>query len=96
VILISLAGFAHQTLSVTVITMSSDLFTRGEVATVAGMAGTFGNAGVLVSSLVIGAVVLKIGYAPIFVCLGALDLIGAVVLWTCVREPLTKLELAPA
>ena len=87
VLLISLAGFAHQTLSVTVITMSSDLFTRGEVATVAGMAGTFGNAGVLVSSLLIGALVLKIGYSPIFVCLGALDLIGAVVLWTVVREP---------
>ena len=32
-------GFAHQTLSVTVITMSSDLFKRSEVATVAGMAG---------------------------------------------------------
>ncbi len=45
--LLSLAGFAHQTLSVTVITMSSDLFKRNEVATVAGMAGTFGNAGVL-------------------------------------------------
>ena len=87
VLLISLAGFAHQTLSVTVITMSSDLFTRGEVATVAGMAGTFGNAGVLVSSLLIGALVLKIGYEPIFVSLGALDLIGAVVLWTVVREP---------
>ena len=42
--LLSLGGFAHQTLSVTVITMSSDLFKRSEVATVAGMAGTFGNA----------------------------------------------------
>ena len=94
--LISLAGFAHQTLSVTVITMSSDLFTRGEVATVAGMAGTFGNAGVLVSSLIIGAVVLKIGYSPIFVCLGALDLIGAVVLWTLVREPVSAIEPAAA
>ena len=41
---LSLGGFAHQTLSVTVITMSSDLFKRSEVATVAGMAGTFGNA----------------------------------------------------
>jgi ACS family hexuronate transporter-like MFS transporter len=30
---VRLAGFAHQTLSVTVITMSSDLFTRNEVAT---------------------------------------------------------------
>jgi ACS family hexuronate transporter-like MFS transporter len=96
VILISLAGFAHQTLSVTVITMSSDLFTRGEVATVAGMAGTFGNAGVLVSSLLIGALVLKIGYSPIFVCLGALDLIGAVVLWTFVRGPVAQVKPAVA
>ena len=96
VILISLAGFAHQTLSVTVITMSSDLFTRGEVATVAGMAGTFGNAGVLVSSLLIGALVLKIGYSPIFVCLGALDLIGAAVLWTFVRGPVAQVKPAVA
>ncbi|HKB91078.1 MAG TPA: MFS transporter, partial [Opitutaceae bacterium] len=36
--LFSFAGFAHQTLSVTVITMSSDLFKKNEVATVAGMA----------------------------------------------------------
>ena len=33
----SLEGFAHQTLSVTVITMSSDLFKK-KVATIAGMA----------------------------------------------------------
>ena len=85
--LISLAGFAHQTLSVTVITMSSDLFKRSEVATVAGMAGTFGNAGVLGFSLAIGALVASIGYTPFFVCLAVLDLIGAVVLWTVVREP---------
>ena len=35
VALLSLAGFAHQTLSVTVITMASDLFKRNHVATVA-------------------------------------------------------------
>jgi ACS family hexuronate transporter-like MFS transporter len=85
--LLSLAGFAHQTLSVTVITMSSDLFKKNEVATVAGMAGTFGNGGVLVFNLLIGALVTTIGYTPFFVCLGVLDLIGAVVLWTIVREP---------
>jgi len=84
--LLSLAGFAHQTLSVTVITMSSDLFKRNEVATVAGMAGTFGNAGVLVFSLLLGALVLKVGYTPFFVCLAVLDVIGAVVLWTVVRQ----------
>lgn len=90
--LLSLAGFAHQTLSVTVITMSSDLFKKNEVATVAGMAGTFGNAGLLIFSLVIGALVLQIGYTPFFVCLGLLDVIGAVILWTVVKEEKTATE----
>jgi len=85
--LLCLAGFAHQTLSVTVITMSTDLFKRSEVATVAGMAGTLGNAGVLVFNLLIGALVATIGYTPFFICLGVLDVIGAVILWTVVREP---------
>jgi MFS transporter, ACS family, hexuronate transporter len=84
--LLSLAGFAHQTLSVTVITMASDLFRRNEVATVAGMAGTCGNAGVLIFSLLMGALVMRIGYTPFFVGLAALDLLGAVILWTVVRE----------
>ena len=84
--LLSLAGFAHQTLSVTVITMASDLFKRNEVATVAGMAGTCGNAGVLIFSLLMGALVAQIGYTPFFVGLAALDLLGAVVLWTVVKE----------
>jgi MFS transporter, ACS family, hexuronate transporter len=84
--LITLAGFAHQTLSVTVITMASDLFRRNEVATVAGMAGTCGNAGLLIFSLILGALVTTVGYTPFFISLGALDLVGAAVLWTVVRE----------
>jgi ACS family hexuronate transporter-like MFS transporter len=87
ILLFSLAGFAHQTLSVTVITMSSDLFRRSEVATVTGLAGTCGNAGVLVFTLLVGALVARIGYAPFFVGLSILDIIGAIVLWTLVREP---------
>ena len=85
--LLSLAGFAHQTLSVTVITMASDLFKRSEVATVAGMAGTCGNAGVLIFSLLIGGLVAQVGYTPFFISLAALDLLGAVILWTVVRDP---------
>jgi len=67
--------------------MSSDLFKRSEVATVAGMAGTCGNAGLLIFSLMIGGLVATIGYTPFFVGLGVLDLVGAAVLWTLVREP---------
>lgn len=85
--LLSLAGFAHQTLSVTVITMSSDLFRRNEVATVAGMCGTFGNLGLLIFSLLIGTMLASVGYTPFFVSLAVLDLIAAVLLWTLVREP---------
>ena len=85
--LLCLAGFAHQTLSVTVITMSSDLFPRSEVATVAGMAGVFGNLGLLLFSLAIGGLVTTVGYSPFFVCLGLLDLFGALLLWTIVKDP---------
>jgi len=94
--LLCLGGFAHQTLSVTVITMSSDLFKRNEVATVAGLAGTCGNGGVLVFSLIIGALVARIGYTPFFVCLGVLDLLGALFLWTLVRPPDTAPAATPA
>lgn len=85
--LLCVGGFAHQTLSVTVITMSSDLFRKSEVATVAGMAGFCGNFGLLIFSLLIGGLVARIGYDPFFVALGVLDLAGAALLWTLVREP---------
>jgi ACS family hexuronate transporter-like MFS transporter len=92
--LLCLGGFAHQTLSVTVITMSSDLFRKNEVATVSGMAGTFGNGGILIFSLLLGPLVKTIGYSPFFVCLGVLDLVGAAVLWTLVREPAAETPIA--
>lgn len=93
--LLCLGGFAHQTLSVTVITMSSDLFKRNEVATVAGLAGTCGNTGVLLFNLAIGGLVAAIGYTPFFICLGVLDLLGAAILWTVVREPKETAGLQP-
>jgi ACS family hexuronate transporter-like MFS transporter len=85
--LLCLAGFAHQTLSVTVITMASDLFRRNEVATVAGMCGTFGNMGLLIFSLLIGGLMATVGYTPFFVSLAVLDLVAALLLWILVREP---------
>lgn len=86
VALLCLAGFAHQTLSVTMITMATDLFPGNEVGTVAGMAGTGANLGVLISSLLIGGLVGSIGYAPFFVALAVLDLIAAAVVWTVIRK----------
>jgi len=85
--LLCLGGFAHQTLSVTVITMASDLFAKNEVATAAGMAGLAGNLGVLIFSLSLGQMVDRVGYEPFFILLGVLDLVGAALLWTLVRKP---------
>ena len=46
-----------------------------------------GNAGLLIFNLVIGSLVAAIGYTPFFIGLAALDLLGAALLWTIVREP---------
>lgn len=85
--LLCLGGFAHQTLSVTVLTMASDLFRRSEVATAAGIAGLAANLGVLAFSLALGGLVDTVGYGPFFILLGVLDLFGAAILWTLVRKP---------
>jgi ACS family hexuronate transporter-like MFS transporter len=88
VALISLAGFAHQTLSVTMITMATDLFPRNEVGTVAGMAGTCANLGILIFTFELGQRVDQIGYTPVFVLLAVLDIVAAIVAWTVIRKPL--------
>ena len=87
VALISLAGFAHQTLSVTMITMATDLFPRNEVGTVAGMAGTCANLGILIFTWQLGQRVDQIGYTPVFVLLAVLDILAAVIAWTVIRKP---------
>ncbi|MGK6323401.1 MFS transporter [Sphingomonas sp. DT-51] len=87
VALLCLGGFAHQTLSVTVITMVSDLFPQDQVATATGISGTAANLGVLIFTLVLGSLVDQVGYQPFFILLGLLDLVGAVLLWTNIRKP---------
>jgi ACS family hexuronate transporter-like MFS transporter len=92
ILLLCLGGFAHQTLSITVITMSSDLFRKNEVATVAGIAGFCGNLGVLLFTLVVGGLVTAVGYHPFFVALAVFDLLAAIWLWVMVRERVEKLS----
>lgn len=92
--LLCLGGFAHQMLSVTCITLATDLFPQNEVGTVAGLAGTFANLGVLLFSLAIGGLVATVGYDPFFIALSLLDLVAAAVLWTVIRPPSTSEKLS--
>jgi ACS family hexuronate transporter-like MFS transporter len=87
VALLCLGGFAHQTLSVSAITMSSDLFEQNEVGTATGFAGMAANLGVLIFTLLLGSLVDRVGYQPFFILLGVVDLLGALLLWTLIRKP---------
>lgn len=85
IFLLCLGGFAHQTLSIAVISMSADLFPRREVATVTGLVALIAGLGNLAFTLMIGWLVGLVGYTPFFIVLGFLDLIGATILWTVVK-----------
>lgn len=85
--LVSICAFAHQMLSTQCIIMAADLFKRDEVSTVSGFAGSAGWTGILICTLIMGALVKTIGYNPFFVFLSVLDVVGALILWSFVREP---------
>ncbi len=84
--LFCVGGFAHQMLSGALITLSADLFPHHQVATANGMTGTAAWTGGLLFSLLVGALASTIGYNPLFVCLAIFDLVGAVLVFSLLRE----------
>jgi MFS transporter, ACS family, hexuronate transporter len=78
--LFCLGGFAHQTISVLVNTLSADLFDSREVGAVSGFAGMAAWTGGLAFSLLVGALADNLGYGPLFGLLGVFDLVGAAAL----------------
>jgi ACS family hexuronate transporter-like MFS transporter len=83
--LFCLGGFAHQMLNGALLTLCSDVFDSRAVGTASGMAGTFAWIGGLGFTFLIGQSADAYGYDPLFVALAALDLVGAVVLWSLLR-----------
>ena len=75
--LLAIGGFAHQAISVLINTLSADVFPKSDIAKANGLVGMAGWTGGLLFSLLIGQLADKVGYAPLFACLGAFDLIGA-------------------
>ncbi|OXJ21458.1 MFS transporter [Burkholderia sp. HI2761] len=92
VFLLCLGAFAHQTLSITIISMSADLFPRNHVATTTGLAGFIAGIGTFLFTLTMGLLVERIGYTPFFIILGLGDLIGAAILWTIVKPAVSTPE----
>ena len=83
--LFCVGGFAHQMISALVNTLSADVFDPEEVGTASGFAGMAAWIGGLGFSLLVGALADKIGYAPLFACLGLFDIIGVTLLAMLIR-----------
>ncbi len=83
--LLCLGGFAHQTLSGALYSITSDSFGKNEVGTATGLGGMFGFLGAAAFTAVFGVMVTKVGYAPLFVVLAIFDIIAAIVIWNVAR-----------
>lgn len=88
--LLAIGGFAHQVISVLINTLSADVFPKGDIAKANGLVGMAGWTGGLLFSLAIGQLADKIGFAPLFACLGVFDLIGAIWLFAMRRHLIVK------
>lgn len=85
--LLCAGGFAHQTLSGALYAITSDSFGKNEVGTATGLGGMFGFLGAALFTLVLGIMVTKVGYSPLFVALAAFDIVAAIIIWF-VTKPL--------
>lgn len=94
--LLCVGGFAHQSLSGALITLSSDMFDAGEVATANGFTGMAAWTASTLFALVVGALADTLGFSPLFAVLAAFDVIGAIILWVLLRSPEPELEVNPA
>ena len=72
-------------LSGALITLSSDVFGRNEVATANGLTG-MAAAGEHHVRPVVGALADTIGFSPLFAVLAVFDLLGALVIWTVLKN----------
>jgi ACS family hexuronate transporter-like MFS transporter len=98
IFLLCIGGFAHQTLSGALYSITSDVFGKNEVATATGLAGMSGYLGATLFTLLFGILVTHVGYSPMFIVLAVFDLLAAVVVWLMVRErgPKPPMNITPS
>jgi ACS family hexuronate transporter-like MFS transporter len=88
--LLCVGGFAHQTLSGALYSITSDVFGKNEVATATGLAGMSGYLGATLFTLVFGVMVTHVGYSPMFVVLAVFDVLAVFVVFALVRAPASQ------
>jgi ACS family hexuronate transporter-like MFS transporter len=84
--LLCVGGFAHQTLSGALYSITSDMFGKNEVATATGMGGMAGYLGAAAFTALFGVLVTQVGYSPLFVVLAVFDIAAAFVVCVLARS----------
>ena len=74
-------------MTIAALTLPADLFPSRSVATANGLSGCIGYFGGMLFTLMVGWIVMSIGYGPIFVVIAFLDIFGAFFLWTLLKTP---------
>lgn len=84
--LLCVGGFAHQTLSGALYSITSDSFGKTQVATATGLGGMSGYLGAAIFTLLFGVLVSKIGYGPLFMLLTGFDILAVILVWVSVKK----------
>lgn len=83
---ISLIAFCYQSWIVNVITIPSDCFPKQDVGSVAGIGGTAAGIASILFTLLIGWIVDNFSYTPVYLIVGAMGPIGAILFFTIIRR----------
>jgi MFS transporter, ACS family, hexuronate transporter len=83
---ISIATFGHQSWSSNLLTLPADLFPKRQVATAYGLAGSAGSWGGVVFTPLVGMILTKFGYMPVFTIVGLLHVTAAIVVLFMIKE----------
>lgn len=87
--LISLVTFAFSCWSANILTLPADLFPQNVVASVSGVSGTGAALGGMIFTLLIGMIVDRFSYLPVFIAAGTMPLIAACsIAWGVRSRPL--------
>lgn len=87
VFLISVATFGHQSWAASMLTLPADLFPKRIVASAYGIPGACGNFAGMGFAALIGWLLDRAGYAPVFTIAGCLHPIAALIILAVIRSP---------
>jgi ACS family hexuronate transporter-like MFS transporter len=83
---ISLIAFCFQSWIVNVLTIPSDCFPRQDIGSVAGIGGTAAGVASILFTLLVGWIVDNFTYTPVYLIVGAMGPVGAILFFKIIRR----------